>query len=124
MEWRKTPKNGTVIRTARYYVEVLGKAPDVLEVLRNSGTELRLTDTAQAAHLDISPAFRLLSALEGRGYVLRDQRTKRFRVRLGDRAHWVGYAQVSPEQPFPPKVTQGLVEAAKKSRVEWLVRDN
>ena len=89
---------------ARYYVEVLGKALDVLDVLRNSGTELRLTDTAQAAHLDISTTFRLLSALEGHGYVLRDhQRIKRFRVRLGDRAYWVGYAQVSSEQPFPQR---------------------
>jgi ribose transport system substrate-binding protein len=108
----------------RYYVEVLGKALDVLDVLRSSRTELRLTDIAEKANLDISTAFRLLRTLEGRGYVLRDSKTKRFKHCLGFRAYRIGYAQLSGDQPFPRKVTQSLMDAAANSHVELLVTDN
>jgi len=109
---------------ARYYVEVLGKGLDVLDVLRVSRTELRLTDIAERAHLDTSTAFRLLRTLEGRGYVLRDSKTKRFRHCLGHRAFRIGYAQLSGDQPFPRKVTQSLTDAAALSQLELLVADN
>lgn len=102
----------------RYYVEVLGKALDVLDVLRGSRTELRLTDIAGKANLDISTTFRLLRTLEGRGYVLRDNKTKRFKGCLGYRAYRVGYAQLSGDQHFSSKVTQSLIDAAAKSQVD------
>ena len=108
----------------RYYVEVLGKALDVLDVLRSSRTELRLTDIAEKANLDISTTFRLLRTLEGRGYVLRDNKTKRFKDLLGYRAYRIGYAQLSGDQHFSRKVTQSLMDAAAKSQVELLVTDN
>lgn len=110
--------------SARYYVEVLGKALDILDVLRNSRVELRLTDIAESAQIDISTTFRLLRTLEGRGYVLRDKKTKRFRLRLGDRAYRIGYAQLSSDQPFSLKVTEGLVEVARNLSVDLLIRDN
>jgi ribose transport system substrate-binding protein len=110
--------------SGRYYVEVLGKALDVLDVLRSSRTELRLTDIAEKSNLDISTAFRLLRTLEGRGYVLRDSKTKRFKHCLGFRAYRIGYAQLSGDQPFPRKVTQSLMDAAANSHVELLVTDN
>ena len=110
--------------SARYYVEVLGKALDILDVLRNSRVELRLTDIAESARIDISTTFRLLRTLEGRGYVLRDKKTKRFRLRLGDRAYRIGYAQLSSDQPFSLKVTEGLVEVARNLSVDLLIRDN
>src|SRR5208337_1422217 len=100
------------------------KALDVLDVLRSSRTELRLTDIAEKAHLDISTTFRLLRTLQGRGYVLRDNKTKRFKELLGYRAYRIGYAQLSGDQPFPCKVTQSLMDAAAKSQVELLVTDN
>ncbi len=108
----------------RYYVEVLGKALDVLDVLRASRAELRLTDIAEKSGLDISTAFRLLRTLEARGYVLREKKGKRFKLSLGYRTYRIGYAQLSGDQPFVQKVTQGLVSAAEESRVELLVADN
>jgi ribose transport system substrate-binding protein len=129
-EEQPSSKEGAALKTpsrdssARYYVEVLGKALDVLNVLRSSRTELRLTDIAQTAKLDISTTFRLLRTLEGRGYVLRDSKTKRFKHCLGYRAYRIGYAQLSGDQPFPRKVTQSLMDAAAKSHVELLVTDN
>jgi len=111
-------------RSAYYYVEVVGKALDVLEVLKGSRTELRLTDIAEKAHLDISTTFRLLRTLEARGYVLRDSKTKGFKHSLGYRAYRIGYAQLSGDLPFSQKVTQSLMEAAAKFHVELLIADN
>ena len=119
--WIKTPSQDG---RGRYYVEVLGKALDVLDVLRSSRTELRLTDIAEKAHLDISTTFRLLRTLQGRGYVLRDNKTKRFKNLLAYRAYRIGYAQLSGDQHFSCKVTQSLMDAAANSRVELLVTDN
>ena len=111
-------------KPGRYHVEVLGKALDVLDALRRSRTELRLTDIAEKAHLDVSTAFRLLRTLEERGYVLRDSTTKKFKHCLGYRAYRIGYAQLCGDQPFCQKLTQGLLEAADKAHVELLVTDN
>lgn len=122
-EGAATPR-GDPNRSARYHVEVVGKALDILDVLRGSRTDLRLTDIAAKAGLDVSTAFRLLRTLEGRGYALRDPGTKLFRHGLGFRAFRIGYAQLSGDQPFSRRVTQGLIEAAEKSRVELLVADN
>jgi len=85
---------------------------------------LRLTDIAEKARIDISTTFRLLRTLEARGYILRDMKTKKFKHCLGYRAYRIGYAQLSSDQPFVQKVTQGLMQAAEKSRVEILVADN
>lgn len=117
-------KAGPEGQTARYYVEVLGKALDILDLLRNSRTELRLTDIAEKINLDLSTSFRLLHTLEVRGYVQRDKRTKRFRHSLGYRAYRIGYAQLSSEQPFAKKVTQGLIDTAKQAGIELVIVDN
>ncbi|HEY6273405.1 MAG TPA: helix-turn-helix domain-containing protein [Terriglobales bacterium] len=111
-------------RGNRYHVEVLGKALDILDVLRSSRTDLRLTDVAEKTGVDVSTTFRLLRTLEARGYVRRDPGTRLFKHGLGFRAYRIGYAQLSGDQPFSRKVTQGLMEAAEKSRVELLVADN
>ena len=119
----KAPSNGRK-DSSRYHVDVLGKALDILDAFKDSSAELRLTEIAARARLDISTAFRILHTFEERGYVFRDQRTKKYRVSLGFQAYRIGYAQLSSDQPFVKKVTQGLVNAAKKSHVELLVTDN
>jgi ribose transport system substrate-binding protein len=109
---------------SRYYTEVLGKRLDILDVLRNSRTELRLTDIACSAKLNVSTAFRLLRTLEGRGYVSRDKRTKRFKQCLGYRTYRIGYAQLAGDQHFAQKVTQSLADAAGEFGIDLLVTDN
>jgi len=108
----------------RYHVEVLAKALDILDALRGSHTELRLTDIAEKTHLDISTTFRLLRTLEARGYVMRDRKTKKFKHCLGYRSYRIGYAQLSSDQPFVQKVTRGLMQAAENAGIELLVADN
>jgi ribose transport system substrate-binding protein len=109
---------------AQYHVDVLGKGLDVLDTLRGASAELRLTDIAETTGLDMSTTFRLLRTLEAHGYVMRDKATKKFRHTLGYRNYRVGYAQLSNDQPFVRKVTQGLVDAAARAQVELLVVDN
>jgi ribose transport system substrate-binding protein len=108
----------------RYQVDVLEKALNVLDALRSARTDLRLTDIAERANLNVSTAFRLLHTFEARGYVRRDKRTKRFKHSIGYRTYRIGYAQLSSDQPFSQKVTQGLIQAADQSRVELVVTDN
>jgi len=109
---------------AQYHVDVLGKGLDVLDTLRGACVELRLTDIAEKTALDMSTTFRILRTLEAHGYVVRDKATKKFRHTLGYRKYRVGYAQLSNDQPFVQKVTQGLVDAAARAQVELLVVDN
>lgn len=109
---------------AQYHVDVLGKGLDVLDSLRGASVELRLTDIAEKVGLDMSTTFRMLRTLEAHGYVVRDKATKRFRHTLGHRNYRVGYAQLSTDQPFVQRVTQGLVDAAAQAQVELLVVDN
>jgi ribose transport system substrate-binding protein len=109
---------------AQYHVDVLGKGLDVLDTLRGASAELRLTDIAEKTGLDMSTTFRLLRTLEAHGYVVRDKATKKFRHTLGYRKYRVGYAQLSDDQPFVQKVTQGLADAAARAQVELLVVDN
>ena len=93
-------------RPGRYYIDSFGKGLEVLDVLRSSRTELRLTDIAEKANLDVNMTFRLLRTLEERGYVRRDGKTRRFKHCLGYRVYRIGYAQVSGDQPFVQKVTE------------------
>ncbi|HEX5482571.1 MAG TPA: substrate-binding domain-containing protein [Terriglobia bacterium] len=111
-------------RPPRYYIEVLGKALDVMNVMKQQAGELRLSEIADAAHLDKATAFRVLYTLEKRGYVFRSLQTKKFKLLLGYRIYRVGYAQLSSEDPFVHSVTQGLIEEAKRWRVELIVMDN
>jgi ribose transport system substrate-binding protein len=107
-----------------YTVEVLAKALDVLDTLRSAGAELRLSEIARSARLDVSTAFRLLRTFEQRGYILREAQTRKYRLCLGYRSYRIGYAQLSSDQPFSRKVTQGLLDAAARHRVELIVADN
>ena len=125
---KQRPFVGGDSRTKRpptqYHVDVLGKGLDILDTLRGASVDLRLTDVAERTGLDMSTAFRMLCTLETHGYVLRDKVTKKFSHCLGHRNYRVGYAQLSNDQPFVQKVTQGLVDAAARAQVELLLVDN
>lgn len=86
--------------------------------------ELCLTEIAEASQIDKATVFRILYTLEKRGYVFRDNRTKKFKLALGYRRYRVGYAQLSSVEPFSQAVTQGLVDAADKLHMDLLVTDN
>jgi len=111
-------------KAARVYsLELVGKTIDVLETLRRQG-ELRLTDIVEATRIDKSTAFRILYTLQERGYVVRDLRTKKFRLPLGHRKFRVGYAQPNAGHHFGDVVTQSLLKEAPIRGIELLVVDN
>jgi len=106
-----------------YSLELVGKTIDVLEALRRQG-ELRLTDIVEATQMDKSTTFRILYTLQERGYVVRDLRTKKFRLPPGHRKFRVGYAQPNAGHHFGDVVTASLVKEAQRLRIELLVVDN
>lgn len=121
---RKTPPLVSHESPARdYSLALVGKTIDVLETLRCQG-ELRLTDIVDATRLDKSTTFRILHTLEQRGYVVRDLRTKRFRLPRGHRRFRVGYAQPKAGHRFGDIVTESLVKEAQRRGIELLVVDN
>ncbi|OIO01996.1 hypothetical protein COY52_10855 [Candidatus Desantisbacteria bacterium CG_4_10_14_0_8_um_filter_48_22] len=64
-------KRGTAI------IQSLDRGLKLLEVIGRSGTPLALNDLISALDIDRSSIFRLLLTLENRGYLERDDATRR-----------------------------------------------
>lgn len=66
----------------KYHIEAVLRALDVLDLLARLGQPAGAADVA--AHLDISrnAAFRLLTTLKSRGYVSRDEDSRKYRLGL------------------------------------------
>jgi ribose transport system substrate-binding protein len=88
------------------------------------GAGTRLSDIADACHLDLATALRILHTFERHGWVAKDARTKKFKLLVGSRQYRVGYAQLCGGLPFSDAVTHGLVEAARTALVELFPLDN
>jgi ribose transport system substrate-binding protein len=108
----------------RYYLQLVGKTLDVLDVLRKSKADLRLTDIAERSQLDKATALRILYTLQRHGWVTRNSRTKKFRLPLGYRNYRIGYAQLCSNELVSQTITKSLSEAAGKYFAELLVLDN
>ncbi|PJB28954.1 hypothetical protein CO111_00190 [Candidatus Desantisbacteria bacterium CG_4_9_14_3_um_filter_50_7] len=67
-------KRGTAI------IQSLDRGLKLLEVIGRSGTPLALNDLISALDIDRSSIFRLLLTLENRGYLERDDATRRYRL--------------------------------------------
>lgn len=66
------------------------RALGVLELLRDSGRDMGVTDVARALSLNVSTTHRILRALVGAGYVAQDAESDRYR--LGRQAYLLGVA--------------------------------
>jgi IclR family transcriptional regulator, KDG regulon repressor len=68
-----------------YYVEVLGKTLDVLDVFGRSGhTQLSLQDLAAATKLNKNTVFRILYTLAEHGYVLKEGHSYQLGPKIAD----------------------------------------
>lgn len=66
-----------------YYIEVLGKALDVLDVFRQSERhQLSLQDISTATKLNKNTVFRILYTLSEHGYILKEHQTYQLGARL------------------------------------------
>jgi ribose transport system substrate-binding protein len=116
--------NGRKPTSPRYYIKVLGKAIEIINAMGRAGAAARLSDIAEACHLDLATALRILHTFERHGWVAKDARTKKFKLLVGSRQYRVGYAQLRAGLPFSDAVTKGLVDAARLALVELLALDN
>ena len=73
----RPPRNEQQGRRREYDVAVLGKALDLLEALADGG-ELGLTDLSRRGHVHKTSAYRILTTLERRGYVLKDKEDRTY----------------------------------------------
>ena len=119
-----TESNGGKASSPRYYIKVLGKAIEIINAMGRVGAGARLSDIADACHLDLATALRILHTFERHGWVAKDARTKKFKLLVGSRQYRVGYAQLCGGLPFSDAVTHGLVEAARIALVELFPLDN
>ncbi len=117
-------KTGSSSRSPRYYIKVLGKAIEIVNVMGRVHTSLRLSEIAEACHLDLATTLRILHTLQWHGWVSKDTRSKKFALLLGSRPYRIAYAQLCGGLPFSDAVTSGLVEAARKVVVELIPLDN
>jgi ribose transport system substrate-binding protein len=108
----------------RYYLNLVGKTLELLDVFRKTKADLRLTDIAEMARIDKATALRILYTLQRHGWVTRDLRTKKFRLPLGYRNYRIGYAQLSSDELVSQTITRSVTEEAKKYFTELLVFDN
>jgi ribose transport system substrate-binding protein len=119
-----TETNGGKSPSPRYYIKVLGKAIEIINAMGRIGAGARLSDIADACHLDLATALRILHTFERHGWVAKDTRTKKFKLLVGSRQYRVGYAQLCGGLPFSDTVTHGLVEAARTALVQLFPLDN
>lgn len=77
-----TPGLTTNDSSNAYPIRAVERVCDILDLLQRSRDGVSLPDVAAVTSLPKSSAFRYLSALEGRGYVERDEHTASYRVGL------------------------------------------
>lgn len=62
------------------YIQSLDRGLQLVELISQSSDPMSLTKLAELLNVDRSSAYRLLSTLENRGYVIQDPETKRYRL--------------------------------------------
>jgi ribose transport system substrate-binding protein len=105
-----------------YTVGTLDKALTVLELLEGSSTPLNLQEISGRTRIQRLAVYRILSTLENRGYVRRQQ-DKRY-LAATRRRPVLGYLAPLTGNSFRVLVADSLAAAAKQARVDLRVFDN
>lgn len=114
---KNSPKRG-------YFVEAAAKVLEVLESFDSYEGMLTVSEIARRVEIPYTSAFRLVYTLEKRGYVQRQDGTKKY-TRTPPRRHFrIGYAAVDDRARFSADVTHGIVLAARNSGLDLIVKDN
>lgn len=108
----------------RYFVEAAAKALDVLESFNGFDEELTTSEIVRRVGLTYCSAFRLLYTLEKRGYVMRTEGAKRYRLTPSRKRFRIGYAALGRSCPHSQEISRGMVLAARAYGVDLLLRDN
>jgi ribose transport system substrate-binding protein len=118
------PKKRSPAPAARrsYIAGTLDKGLRVLELLESAGMPLACHQIAERTRIQRLSVYRLLVTLEGRGYVRR-LLDKRYQATTRHRPV-IGYLTPAPRNCFRTALTEGLIEASRRSHVELLRFEN
>lgn len=109
---------------SRYFVEAAAKALDVLESFSGFDEELTTSEIVRRVGLTYCSTFRLLYTLEKRGYVMRAEGAKRYRLTPSRKRFRIGYAALGRSCPHSREISRGMVLAARACGVDLVLRDN
>ncbi|MGH9161919.1 MAG: substrate-binding domain-containing protein [Vicinamibacteraceae bacterium] len=113
-------------RPRRHLIQAVGRACDILALLRSSNRSVKLSEIATSLGLAAATAFRIVDTLCAKGLVERSGRSGyRIAGPPSDERHVrIGYGAQSSEFAFSRTVAQSLWHAAQAAQVELLVADN
>ena len=106
-----------------YFIPILSKALDVLEVLQKSERPMSLEAIYQRTHISKTTVYRILKTFVHRGYLAQSQ-DGLYRLAARPRKVRFGFGKQSGEMPFSEAVTASLRDAATQAGVDLLVLDN
>jgi ribose transport system substrate-binding protein len=106
-----------------YFIPILSKALDVLEVLQKSERAMSLEAIYQRTHISKTTVYRILKTFVHRGYLAQSQ-DGLYRLAARPRKVRFGFGKQSAEMPFSEAVTASLRDAATQAGVDLLVLDN
>jgi ribose transport system substrate-binding protein len=106
-----------------YFIPILSKALDVLEVLQKSERPMSLESIYQRTHISKTTVYRILKTFVHRGYLAQSQ-DGLYRLAARPRKVRFGFGKQSAEMPFSEAVTASLQDAATQAGVDLLVLDN
>jgi ribose transport system substrate-binding protein len=106
-----------------YFIPILSKSLDVLEVLQKSERPMSLEAIYQRTHISKTTVYRILKTFVHRGYLAQSQEGL-YRLAARPRKVRFGFGKQSGEMPFSEAVTASLRDAATQAGVDLLVLDN
>jgi ribose transport system substrate-binding protein len=110
----------------RHLIQVVGRACDILTLLRHASQPMKLADISTSLGLAPPTAFRVLDTLCAKGLVEHQDRGGYRMAGLlpGEKHFKIGYAAQSTEFAFSRTIAQSLQHAGQAARLELLVVNN
>ena len=97
-----------------YFIPILSKALDVLEVLQKNERPMSLEAIYQRTHISKTTVYRILKTFVHRGYLAQSQ-DGLYRLAARPRKVRFGFGKQSADMPFSEEVTASLQDAATQA---------
>ncbi len=118
--------SGSPERPRRHLIQAVGRACDILSLLRSSDQPLKLSEICSRLHLTSPTAFRIIDTLCAKGLAEHPGREgyRLAGVAAGGKRFRLGYAAQSSEFAFSRTTAHSMEQAARAAHVELLVVNN
>ena len=113
-------------RPRRHLIQVVGRACDILSLLRSSKQPLKLSEICATLQLPSPTVFRVIDTLCAKGLVERPGRSgyRMAGLAAGAKRLRLGYAAQSSEFAFARTIAQSMEQAARAAHVELITINN